>query len=759
MSSTFDVVPTRNLYSQTVCLPSTNQALLHDLTNVGIVVAEDLEDLPQPARDAIQQARSSILMLDLLRQHGLISDYQHDRLRKGKTDSLVIGNYRILAHLCQGGMGNVYRAEHIFLRRTVALKVLFSSPDEDVILIKRFFQEMRTIARLQHPNVVGALDAGTWRESEHDSLQYFFVMEYYDGSDLEGIVGNQPLTIAKACDYMFQAASGLEESHKNHLVHRDIKPSNLFVTKDGVVKLLDFGLARAFHNRRLTEPGTVLGTLNYMAPEQASDSASVDIRADIFGLGATMYYCLAGEPPFAGQGTLTQLVIRRQSQTPPDIRLKRPDISDELAGVISRMMSLRPEDRFQTPHALMRALLPHVRGRGRDSGEIIAPSNSFVRSSECSLTQLPAKAPRILIVDDSDDIRELVEMYFEAEGFECMTAVDGAAALDVLQNNTFDVILLDVEMPRMSGRDVLLALREQHPDLRAFPIMMSGGVPADQLAELLAIGAQDFLSKPLSKVQLIARVKSAIQQKEAMDRADMLNHQLLNLNSELEKALGARNSDLVNARNALVFSLASLVEHRSNETTGHLVRIQKYSVALAEEAACIPTLGGQINPKFVKMLECCAPLHDIGNVALPDSVLLKDGLLTTEDRLVMQTHTSIGAQTLEKVARRHGSAVAFLRMAIDICHHHHERFDGKGYPDRLSGNNIPLAARIVAIADVYDALRTRWKHRPALPHQAALEMMCEGSPGQFDPLLLEAMSRCHKVFEQIFRDYPDGVDY
>src|SRR5205823_1692319 len=158
---------------------------------------------------------------------------------------------------------------------------------------------------------------------------------------------------------------------------------------------------------------------------------------------------------------------------------------------------------------------------------------------------------------------------------------------------------------------------------------------------------------------------------------------------------------------------------------------------LAEEAARVPAFAGQIDQYFIEMLECCAPLHDIGKGGLPDNILLKTGKLTPEERLVMQTHTTIGADTLAKVARQHGFAQAFLQMSIEIARHHHERYDGTGYPDRLAGEEIPLTARIVALADVYDALRSRRVYKPAFPHETAVTMMVNEFVGHFDPVLLE----------------------
>jgi response regulator RpfG family c-di-GMP phosphodiesterase len=276
------------------------------------------------------------------------------------------------------------------------------------------------------------------------------------------------------------------------------------------------------------------------------------------------------------------------------------------------------------------------------------------------------------------------------------------------------------------------------------------------MAQMLLAGADDFVTKPFSVVQLQARVKAALRLKHAQDHADDLKRDLLTANHRLEESLGSRDSDLVRARSALVLGLAKLAEHRAaGESGAHLVRMQKYCRRLAEEAGRDAAFAKDIDPAFIEMLECCAPLHDIGKVGLPDHILLKPGKLDAEERLGMQAHTTIGAETLQEVAKQHGGAMAFLRMAIDIVRHHHERFDGKGYPDQLRGTDIPLAARVVTIADVYDALRNRRAYKPALSHAAAMQVMLEASAGQFDPGLLPAFKRCCGDFERIAREFPD----
>jgi response regulator RpfG family c-di-GMP phosphodiesterase len=204
-----------------------------------------------------------------------------------------------------------------------------------------------------------------------------------------------------------------------------------------------------------------------------------------------------------------------------------------------------------------------------------------------------------------------------------------------------------------------------------------------------------------------------------------------------------------------VVGLAKLVDQRDARGRGHTQRIQRFCRALAEAAAEMPTFAGQIDRNFIDLLECAAPLRDIGKIALPDHILLKGGTFSSEERILMQTHTTIAADSLQDVAKQFGGAAAFLRMAIDIIRHHHERFDGTGYPDRLIGNSIPLAARIVAIADVYDALRCRRVYKPALAHMAAAQIITQASTGQFDPALVQAFQHASAQFEAIFQEFPD----
>ena len=272
----------------------------------------------------------------------------------------------------------------------------------------------------------------------------------------------------------------------------------------------------------------------------------------------------------------------------------------------------------------------------------------------------------------------------------------------------YDLVLLDIDMPRHLGRRGSCASCRR---IRRVPIsksVLSGRASGDEMAQMLATGADDYLTKPFSLVQLLARIKAALHLKSAQDRSDMLTHLLLTMNHELDQTLHSPlTATWSMPATPWCWPWRSWWPTATPRAARRLMPLQHYSRLLATEAAKSPALAGQLDANFIELLECCAPLHDIGKVGLPDDILLKPGKLTTDERVIMQTHTTIGAAVLQKVARKHPFAATFMQMAVDIARHHHERYDGAGYPDRLAGSAIPLSARIVAFGDVYDALRSR----------------------------------------------------
>ena len=304
--------------------------LLDDLFRRSLILRDDWDALPVTVQEQIRLLPEIDKLLEQLVQRKLLTEYQAGRIRAGKTSSLLLGNYRILDRLGSGGMGVVYKAEHRLLRRPVALKVLPCPGEDEPQLLERFLAEIRHVASLKHPNIVAALDAGMVQGSEKElATSYYFVMEYVPGENLDkSIRDHGPLAPVQACDLACQIASALAEAHQHQLIHRDIKPSNILVTPEGEAKLLDFGLAHGAQDRRLTEPGTVLGSLDYMAPEQAGAAGPIDLRADIYALGGVLWWCLTATPPFPPHNTLIEDLLARQIQAPPCL-LYTSDAADE----------------------------------------------------------------------------------------------------------------------------------------------------------------------------------------------------------------------------------------------------------------------------------------------------------------------------------------------------------------------------------------------------------------------------------------------
>ncbi len=749
---TMTLSPSSERYSRAFTpQPVTVEHFIYDLLGSSLVPAEDWERLTLQQRDRLLKQPDHERALSVMVELALLTHFQAARITTGNRFGLVLGNFRILERIGAGGMAVVYKAEHIEMRHLVAVKVLHLSRGDDPRLESRFSAEMRAVARLRHPNIVAAMDAGRAYSPDPDGpVLWYLVMEYVPGEDLDRYVRNRgPVDVARACNLIHQIASALAETEKLKLVHRDIKPSNILITPEEQAKLLDFGLSRHVPTR-MTQPGTVLGTIDFMAPEQARDASTVDIRADIYSLGGTLYWCLTGQVPFPATGSELEQLVKRLSAQPPSARILLPDIPAELDRVLQKMMALSPDDRYATPQEVMQALLPFLRppssvGLGRPAA-VSGPQGRIVPSEG-------ARQHRVLVVDDEPGIRLFCRELLQMEGIECYEAGGGAAGLEAAAACSPDLVLLDVHLPDFSGHDVLRALRAHPPVANLKVLMFSGMTGPDELAGMLLDGADDFLSKPFSVPQFFGRVKSALRLKDAQDRSDVLNQQLLTVNVDLEKNIDSQASGLEQVREALVLAVARLVQMRENDGGARLERLRRYCRALAEEASRLPSFATQATPAFIDMLTACAPLHDIGKVGLPDHILLKPGKLAPDERVLMQAHTTVGAEVLAELAEQYPSARAFLQTAGDIIRHHHERHDGTGYPDRLTGSAIPLSARVVAIADVYDALRSRRSWKPPLSHAAAVQLMNE-SAGQFDPALLQAFTRVAAQFDRIFREVP-----
>jgi serine/threonine protein kinase len=337
--------------------PTTTDEFLELVQKSGVVEDKKLTTYLDKVRAARALPGVPAVMAGLLVRDGLLTNFQAEQFLLGRWRRFSLGKYKVLERLGAGGMGTVYLCEHKLMRRRVAVKVLPAAKAEDSSSLERFYREARAVAALDHPNIVRAYDI------DQDDKLHFLVMEHVDGASLQEIVKKAgPMDVLRACHYIRQSALGLQHAHETAgIVHRDIKPGNILVDRNGIVKILDMGLARFFHDEEdiLTKKydENVLGTADYLAPEQALDSHSVDIRADIYSLGATFYFCLTGKTPFA-EGSVAQKLIWHQTRQPKPIRQLRPETPEGVMALVERMMAKDPIQRPQTPAEVADALDP-----------------------------------------------------------------------------------------------------------------------------------------------------------------------------------------------------------------------------------------------------------------------------------------------------------------------------------------------------------------------------------------------------------------
>jgi serine/threonine protein kinase len=338
--------------------PTTCDELVDLIRRSGVVEEPKLQSYLQKLTADSNWPTDPSKLAGLLVRDGILTYFQAEQLLQGKYKRFNLGKYKVLEKLGSGGMAQVFLCEHKLMRRRVAIKVLPIPKADDPSSLARFYREARVIAAVDHPNIVRAYDI------DQDENLHFLVMEYVDGTNLQELVKKfGPLDFLRACHYIYGAAVGLQHAHELGLVHRDIKPGNILIDRSGVVKILDMGLARFFHDEEdnLTRMNdeNVLGTADYLAPEQALDSHTVDIRADIYSLGATFYYLLTGSPPFP-EGSVAQKLIWHQNRQPRPIASLRPDTPEPLIAIIDRMMAKDPAQRYQTPAEVMAALASWV---------------------------------------------------------------------------------------------------------------------------------------------------------------------------------------------------------------------------------------------------------------------------------------------------------------------------------------------------------------------------------------------------------------
>jgi putative two-component system response regulator len=333
---------------------------------------------------------------------------------------------------------------------------------------------------------------------------------------------------------------------------------------------------------------------------------------------------------------------------------------------------------------------------------------------------------RILIVDDDPAMRALLRRDLERGGHEVLDCPSGLEAFERVLEGDAKLVITDWDMPGIDGLRLTRMIRGGDSAGYTYVILVTAHDSAEERVRGLNAGADDFICKPWHRDELLARVQGG------------------------ERVLA------LESRNMTILALAKLAESRDTDTGHHIERVRHFARRLAREAAMDDALAAEVDGEFLRLLFETAPLHDIGKVAVPDSILLKPGRLTDTEMEVMRTHTVHGAATLQTLVHNFPGA-RFLTMALEIARSHHERWDGTGYPDGLAGEAIPLAARVVAIADVYDALTSERVYKAAMPHDEAVQTILRNSGSHFDPRLVDAFRRCAGEFRQIASAFSEGV--
>lgn len=362
---------------------------------------------------------------------------------------------------------------------------------------------------------------------------------------------------------------------------------------------------------------------------------------------------------------------------------------------------------------------------------------------------LPLEKPTILVVDDTPENLTMMSFLLK-DRYKVKVANHGQKALRIAASEPQpDLILLDIMMPEMDGYEVCRQL-QQDPQTRNIPIIFLTAKASVEDEEFgLGLGAVDYITKPISPPVVLARVKTHLSLKAS---ADFLRSK----SDYLEQEVAKRTREISAVQDVTILAMASLAETRDNETGNHIRRTQHYVKALAEALRQQPKFATVLDDHTIAMLFKSAPLHDIGKVGIPDRILLKPGRYEPEEFAIMQRHPLLGLQAIEHAEQSLGTSVDFLRVAKEIAYGHHEKWDGSGYPQGLVGEAIPLSARLMALADVYDALISRRVYKEGMPHQQAAGIIGQGRGSHFDPDVVDAFFQIEQTFVAIAQRYLDS---
>lgn len=348
----------------------------------------------------------------------------------------------------------------------------------------------------------------------------------------------------------------------------------------------------------------------------------------------------------------------------------------------------------------------------------------------------------ILIVDDTMANIQVLSSMLKQQGYKVRPVLDGKTALKAAENQIPDLVLLDISMPVMDGYEVCVQLK-QNPKLVQVPVIFISAL-TEQMDKVKAftVGGVDYITKPFQLEEVRARVENHLQ-------LARLQKELKEYSHTLEEKVLEQVKDISNSQLATILALAKLAEYRDQDTGHHIERIQYYCKLLVTKLAKMPPYQNQILPIFIENITHASPLHDIGKVGISDHILLKPGKLSDAEFEIMKTHTLIGFDILQTVKDRY-TKNSFINTGIEISRSHHEKWDGTGYPDGLQGTEIPLAARILAVADVYDALRSKRPYKDGFSHQSSCDIIHNNRGSHFDPYIIDAFMDLEESFNQVY---------
>jgi serine/threonine protein kinase len=471
----------------------------------------------QSAQTLVGANASSTTIVQCLVQAGALTDFQAEGIKRGAFVGLRIGNYDILDRLGSGGMGTVFKARHRRMRRVVALKVLARQHCEDPMFVNRFQREVQTLAQLTHPNIVAAYDA------DEAEVGHFLVMEFVDGADLSTIVARRRMTLRDAVRAICDTARGLDYAHKRGIIHRDIKPANLLQdASTGVVKVTDLGLARPAElsaaNSGITQAGGIIGTADYMSPEQAVDSTNLGPATDIYSLGGTLYFVLTGKAPYRANTLMNTLLLHRDGPI-PDVRADRPEVPVRLAELTRRMLGKTPADRPDSMEKVVAELEAIDSELGDEVMETEFGATSVFSDKFTGLDALDSssssKPISVIVVEPSRTQAKIIRRCLEATDTATVEMfATGAEALANLRTRRADVVVSAMHLKDVTGvrlaQDVRAILGPPAESKAPGFVLITSASEGPEAAGLSSAGLAISLHKPFTPEQLIQALSLAI---------------------------------------------------------------------------------------------------------------------------------------------------------------------------------------------------------------------------------------------------------